>query len=112
VSEILFNKKASVEQLQSLNEAELRTIAGEIPSFTIDASLLKEGVNVIDLIAEHSQIVQSKGDARRAIKGNALSINKAKVTDHTMQIGPEDLLCDAFIMIENGKKNKFILEVK
>jgi len=112
VSEILFNKKASAKQLQSLNAAEFSTIAQEIPSFNIESSLLVDGVNVIDLIAEHSQIVQSKGDARRAIKGNALSINKEKVTDHTMSINSEHLLCDSFIMVENGKKNKFILKVQ
>ena len=48
---------------------------------------------------------------RRAIKANALSVNKEKVTDHMHRIGTSDLLRDQFIMIENGKKNKFILKL-
>jgi tyrosyl-tRNA synthetase len=111
VSDILFNKNASAEQLKTLNENELSTIATEIPSFEISSALITEGVDISSLIAEHTSIVQSKGDARRAIKANALSVNKEKVTDHMHRIGTSDLLRDQFIMIENGKKNKFILKL-
>jgi tyrosyl-tRNA synthetase len=109
VSDILFNKKASAEQLSTLSAQELGTIAGEIPSFTISRTVLEEGINIVDLISEESTVVQSKGDARRAIKANALAVNKTKVSDHMQFISDKDLLCNQFMMIENGKKNKFIL---
>ena len=111
VSEILFNKKASADQLKSLNQGELATIAEEIPSFEIDRSLLSSGINIVELIAGASSIVQSNGDARRAIKANALSVNKVKVTDHQLQINLDDLLQGQFLMVENGKKNKYMLVV-
>jgi len=110
VSEILFNRNASAAQLRSLHEGELKTIAGEIPSFTFPRGLLTGGVNIVDLIAEHTHLVQSKGDARRAIKANALAVNKEKIKNHDAVIDPSYLLGDRFIMIENGKKNKYILE--
>lgn len=111
VSEILFNKKASAEQLQSLSEGELKTISKEIPSFSIDRSVLENGINIVELIAGQTKIVQSNGDARRAIKANALSVNKEKITSHEEIIGHESLLCNRFLMVENGKKNKFMIEV-
>jgi tyrosyl-tRNA synthetase len=73
VSDILFNAKASKEQLLSLSAEELKLIAGEIPSFSIDPKILNGDISLIDLIAEHTSIVASKSEARRAIQSNAIS---------------------------------------
>jgi len=109
VTELLFNKKASKEQLLELSVANLKTVSEEIPSFTLSKDLLNNQLNIIDLLAEQTQIVSSKGDARRAIKGNAISINKEKISNHEHLITREDLLQDKYLMVENGKKNKFML---
>lgn len=111
VSELLFNKKASKETLLTLDENALQTVAGEIPSFKIDKSLLSNGLNIVDLMAESTQIVNSKGDARRAIKGGAVSVNKDKIGSHEFVIDENSLLHGKYIMVENGKKNKFMVEV-
>ena len=111
VSEILFNRKASSEKLKSLTSDELLTISQEIPSFELDKQLIQDSVNVVDLISEHTSIVNSKSEARRTLKGNALSINKVKTTDFEFVIDSETLLQDQYIMVENGKKNKFIIKV-
>ena len=112
VSELLFNKKASKETLLTLDEKSLATVAAEIPSFSVPKSTLQNGINIIDLIAEQTSIVSSKGDARRAIKGNAIAINKDKVTSHETVINHESLLHGKYIMVDNGKKNKFVLVVE
>lgn len=112
VTELLFNRKAGKEQLLDLSESELKTVAAEIPSFTLPKDALAGGANIVDLLAEHTQVVASKGDARRAIKGNAISVNKEKVSDHDAVITYEALLHGKYLMVENGKKNKFILEAE
>ncbi len=112
VSELLFNKKANKDTLLTLDEKSLATVAAEIPSFTVPKSTLQNGINIIDLIAEQTSIVNSKGDARRAIKGNAIAINKDKVTSHEAIINHESLLHGKYIMVDNGKKNKFLLVVE
>ncbi len=109
VSEILFNKKANKETLLSLDEQSLSVVSEEIPSFEIQKSILQNEVNIIDLLAEHTEILSSKGDARRAIKGNAISVNKDKISSHEISIDQEALLHGKYIMIENGKKNKFMI---
>jgi len=111
VSEILFNAKASKEQLLSLSAAELKLIAGEIPSFSIDQKILNGDISLIDLLAEHTNIVASKSEARRAIQSNAISLNKDKVSDLEAQVNRELLLHGQYFMVENGKKNKFIISV-
>lgn len=109
VSELLFNKKAKRETLLDMSATDLSTVAQEIPSFSVPKDALNNGVNIVDLLAEHTQVVASKGDARRAIKGNAISVNKEKIDNHEVRINTESLLHGQYLMVENGKKNKFIL---
>ena len=112
VSEILFNKKASKETLMELDENALATVAEEIPSFKIDKNQLTAGLNIVDLMAASTSIVASKGDARRAIKGGAVSVNKDKIGSHEAVVDGSHLLHGKYMMVENGKKNKFILKIE
>ncbi|MEE9439791.1 MAG: tyrosine--tRNA ligase [Saprospiraceae bacterium] len=111
VSEILFNKKASQEQLMLLSDSDFKTVAQEIPSFEISLDVFENELTLIDLMTLHTKILSSKGEARRAIKNNAISINKEKIENDAMLVTKKDLLLDRYIMIENGKKNKFILVI-
>jgi len=112
VSELLFNKKASNEYLMGLSSIDLGTVAEEIPSFDVASSSMSDDLNVVDLITEHAPIMSSKGEAKRAIKGNAISINKIKVSADDFAIKRSDWLHDKYLMVENGKKNKYILSLK
>ncbi len=109
VSELLFNKKAKKDTLLSLGLKDLATVAEEIPSFNISKDALANGLNIIDLMAENTAIVTSKSEARRAIKGQAVSVNKDKVTNEEATISHESLLHGRYLMVENGKKNKFMV---
>jgi len=109
VSELLFDKKAKRETLLAMSAADLSTVAQEIDRFKVPKDALSNGVNIVDLLAEHTQVVASKGDARRAIKGNAISVNKEKIQNHDATISHEALLHGQYLMVENGKKNKYIL---
>jgi len=110
VSELLFGRNADQSMLLSLSEDELGSVAAEIPTFNIKRELLAQGVNIAELLGEHTQIVASKSEARRAIQGNAISVNKEKISSADTVINHESLLHGQYIMIENGKKNKFILQ--
>lgn len=111
VSGLLFNKKANREFLLGMSSEDLDTVSQEIPSFMIEKSKLPASVNVVDLITEHAAILNSKGEAKRAIKGNAISVNKEKVTADDFEVKKSDWLHDKYLMVENGKKNKFILSL-
>ncbi len=106
VTNILFNKKASRDQLQALSIDSLELISSEIPSYTISPSGDKL---VSTLLTEATTMLGSKGEVRRAIQNNALSINKLKVTDHNAEIQEEEWLYNKYLMVENGKKNKAII---
>lgn len=109
VSELLFGRNADRDMLLSLSADELETVAAEIPTFAVKKELLANGVNIADLLSEHTQILASKGEVRRAIQNNAITVNKEKVGSHESLISADALLHDTYVMVENGKKNKYVL---
>jgi len=112
VSEILFNKKASNEYLRGLSEEALEAISEEVESPIVDKSVISSTCNIVDLLVEHTGILASKGEAKRAIKNNAISVNKVKASGDDLIIDETALIKDRYIFVENGKKNKFLLRVK
>ncbi len=109
VSELLFNRKANKETLMEMGVSELQIVSEEIDSFKVNRDVLANGINIVDLLADQTQILSSKGDARRAIKGNAISINKDKIHSHETTLNHEVLLHGKYLMVENGKKNKYMV---
>lgn len=109
VSDILFNAKSTKEQLHDLNVDDLQLISEEIPSFQVARSVLDGGVNIIDLLSDFSTVLPSKSEARRAIQGNAITINKEKISDIQALVSSGSLLHGRYMMVENGKKNKYML---
>ncbi len=112
VTQILFNKKASKEQLMSLKATDLALVSQEIPSFELAQSDLNDGLNIVSLLATKTGILGSNSEVRKAIKNNAISVNKEKISNHETTLDSSQLLHNQYIMIENGKKNKFMIVFK
>ena len=111
-TELLFNRKAGPEQLASLTTDALDIIAAEIPSKTIDSTVFgTDGAILAELLSDHSDAAASRSEARRAIKGNAVSVNKVKISDPDARVTSDALLHGRYLMLENGKKNKVMLVV-
>ena len=108
-SEILFGKDTA-EQLKHIEERDLLDIFEGVPQFDIAKSDFFSGVQIIDLLAQKSQVFQSNGEARRMLQSNAVSINKLKVGPDKV-IGVDDLLNGKYILVQKGKKNYFLLKV-
>lgn len=108
-SQILFGK-ATTETLRGVSERDFLDIFDGVPRSTLARTRVEEGVTALDVAAE-SELFSSKGDARRGIKGNALSINKEKVADESLLVTSEMLLNDKYLLLQKGKKNYFILEI-
>ena len=110
VSELLFNPRINQDFVRGLSEKELQRIAAEIPTFQIDRSIIDTG-GILDVAVGPDRVFSSNGEGRRAIQGNAVSINKLKINDFEHKICSDDLLYGKYILLENGKKNKFIAQI-
>lgn len=109
-SEILFGK-GTTETLKNLDEKTLLSVFDGVPMFEMDRNSLNEGINIIDLVAEKTNVLASKSEARRTLKENALSINKTKITEDYI-CTDSDLLNNKYILIQKGKKNYYLIIVK
>ncbi|MEJ6749475.1 MAG: tyrosine--tRNA ligase [Flavobacteriales bacterium] len=106
-SNILFGK-STAEDLKSLDEDTFLSVFEGVPQF--EMSKVDLGLGILDIVAEKTQIFASKGEARRMIQSNAVSINKEKITED-FHITTNDLLNGKYILAQKGKKNYFLIIV-
>lgn len=108
-SEVLFGK-ATLETLKSIQPDEFDTIFEGVPQSVIPRSTWENTLSVLDLIsiATQNEIYSSKGEARRAIQQNAVSVNKVKVKSVEQPLSDFELLQNRFILVSKGKKNHLI----
>lgn len=107
-SQILFGQ-GTAELLNKLDEETFLSVFEGVPQFKISAKELSDGIKVVDLLAEKTEIFPSKGELRRAIQGNGLSINKEKVSDPELVVNAGFLIGSKYILVQKGKKNYFLL---
>lgn len=109
-SEILFGK-GTTDTLKRLDSATFLSVFEGVPTFEVSKEEILQGINIIDLLAEKTQILASKGEVRRALKENSLSVNKEKVKEDFVTSN-NDLLNSQYILVQKGKKNYFIIVAK
>ena len=110
-SQILFSNATS-DSLRKIDEETFLSVFEGVPQFEITAADLKAGISIVDFLADKTAIMASKGEARRALKSNAVSINKEKVGGEEAVIGESHLVNGKYILAQSGKKNYFLVIVK
>ena len=109
-SEILFGK-GTTEQLQQLDKDTIASIFEGVPQFTIAKSKVESGIDVIDLLAVETNVFASKGEIKRALKENSISINKTKIPEG-YNVTANDILAGSYIVVQKGKKNYYLIIVE
>ncbi|PLX90802.1 MAG: tyrosine--tRNA ligase [Desulfuromonas sp.] len=108
-SQILFGN-ATAESLAGLDKETFLSVFEGVPTYEVDRTKLDAGVPVVELLATETAAFPSKGELRRTIKGNGLSLNKAKLTDQDYLVTAADLLNDSYLLVQKGKKNYYLIE--
>jgi len=101
-SEILFGK-GTLDTLQGLSDEDFVEVFKDVKKAEVDRSALAAGIPVLDFLTLNTQLFPSKGEARRMIQNNGVSLNKQKITDANMNVTPEHLINGRFILPQKGK---------
>lgn len=109
VTQLLWGRGATAEDLRSLDRKAFSALSGNIPTFILEDSDLPIGL--LELLAERTDICGSKSEAKRAVQGNAIAVNKEKITNPDAEISKAELLHDAYLLLENGKKNRYLISL-
>jgi tyrosyl-tRNA synthetase len=108
-SQMLFGR-GTEESLRALDESTLLSVFEGVEQFQVSRDQLTAGIPIIELVAEKCSVFGSKGEARKLIQNNGLSINKTKV-DLDKVVGEDDLLNNKLILVQKGKKNYYLVHV-
>ena len=106
-SEILFGR-STAEDLVSLDEELFLQIFDGVPQAEVVKSEVL-GCNIVELLSEKSNFLKSKGEARREVQQNSISVNKEKVKDDFVA-AEKDLIDGKFLLLQKGKKQYFIVK--
>ena len=106
-SKILFGRSTS-DDLKTLDVETFLSVFEGVPQFKLSKEDLKLGI--LDIMAEKTKIFSSKGEARRMVKSNAVSINKEKITDE-FSLSKNNLISNKYVLVQKGKKNYFLIIV-
>jgi len=110
-SEILFGK-GTADQLASLDEKTILAVFEGVPVFEVAKSEFENGIALMQLLTDNAPVFPSKGELRRSIQGNGLSINKQKYTDVNGIIRMDSIISGKFIVVQKGKKDYYLIVAK
>lgn len=95
----------AAEALFSRGEA-----SADMPTASIERDVLKEGINILDLLVR-TGVIPSKGEGRRLIQQGGLYLNNERVDSFDRTVNEADLE-DSGIIIRKGKKSYFRITVE
>ncbi len=106
-SEVLFGK-SSLEKLEKLSQSELEIVFNGLPVSSL-LTPLQNIKDITELISQETnlEIYPSKGEAKKALLANAVSVNKSKV-NLDFNLNNISLIGGKYILIGKGKKYHLI----
>lgn len=108
-SKALFDK--TIDSLKALDDKTFIDVMDGVQTFEISSSDITNGINIIDLLSVKTNILSSKGNARKAITANSIAINKNKISDVSAIINKDSIIHHNHILIQSGKKNMFLINI-
>jgi tyrosyl-tRNA synthetase len=100
-------KNASPE---SLSEDDLNNFRGIVKT-TIELAVFENGIDITSLLTD-TGIFPSKGEAKKMIMAGGVSINRNKIDDPRLIPNMDMLLHNKFLLVQKGKKNYYLIEIK
>lgn len=107
-SEILFGK-GTTQQLEQLEEDEILDIFKGVPQHEVRLDLVLTS-SIIDFLSLHTKVFPSKGEARRMLQANGVSINKQKINE-SFVLNKDLLMKGKYLLIQKGKKEYHLIKV-
>jgi tyrosyl-tRNA synthetase len=97
--------------LDGLDASDIQDIFADVPSSELPKSELDgEGFSVVDLLVD-AKLAQSKGDARRTIKGGGLYLNNQRIEEAGQMVTTNDLFDGKFLVLRKGRKKYHLVKI-
>ena len=103
---IMFDRSIGKEELASMGREEFETSVGSFDKVEVNWN---PDLGLLPFLSGETGIYASNGEARRALQGNAVAINKEKIKED-FQIQEEDWLYGFYMIVSKGKKKHVIVK--
>ena len=108
LSGLLFS--GGLDELKAASYEGLKEVFGGLNQYKISRNKLAQGIEITEFLVTETKIFPSNSQARQKLGENAISINKLKVgSDY--KVSTTDVLHDAMILVQQGKRNYFFVEL-
>ena len=108
LSGLLFS--GGLDELKATSYEGLKEVFGGLNQYQISRNKVAQGIDITEFLVTETKIFPSNGQARQKLGENAISINKLKVgSDY--KVSTTDVLHDAMILVQQGKRNYFFVEL-
>ena len=91
-----------------LTEQDLEEMDGII-KIDISRNQLQEGIDLVSFLAT-TEILPSKGEARKMVQNGGISINRIKVDSLAFIVNSSLLMHEQYLLIQKGKKNYYLIK--
>lgn len=108
-TQVLFGK-STFDDLASIDEQTFLDVFDGVPQAETSLEDFND-LEIVEVLTTLSGFMKSKGEARRALKQNSISVNKQKI-DADKKMSPEDLINSKYVLISKGKKQNYLLVVR
>lgn len=108
---MLFGKGFDETAVKSLDISTINLLKGELQVVQLPMEKWNSGSLIVDILTEDAKIFASKGDAKRAIQGNALQINRVRISELSSVTSSDQIFANKYVFVENGKKQKVLVEL-
>jgi tyrosyl-tRNA synthetase len=106
-SEILFGNTTKAA-LENLSEDDFMEVFSGVEKVSISKKIIEAEIDIAEFLSDTTKFLSSRGEARRALAENSISINKEKITDG-YKVSLRDVINSKFIVLQRGKKKYFLV---
>lgn len=107
-TQIVHNPKFSADFLHQLTPNTWDAVGREVGQHTYSRAELDGGMSIVKILTE-TGLCASNSEVRKAIQNNGIALNAEKVTSHEFQLTADNLINGKYMLVQNGKKNKYVL---
>jgi tyrosyl-tRNA synthetase len=111
VTAFLFDRQMGPDKLHATPKLVFETASRAVDTFAVTADKEIDQLPLAGLLTELAPVFSSKREFRQAIKENALSVNRQKVTSEETSVQHADLIHGQYILVEYGKKKQFLISM-
>ncbi len=108
----LLHGKGGIDDLKGLDLATIENILQGVGQGMVSRAAIQQGMPIIDFLAEAGACA-SRGDAKRKLTADkCVAINTVGTTDETRTITVDDLIHGRLVLVNLGKRNRFVVYVQ